>query len=39
MIDTLEYYQTELNKYINRLEYLQEELNPLMTVLNITRQF
>ena len=35
MIDTLEYYQTELNKYINRLEYFQEELNPLMTVLNI----
>ena len=26
MIDTLEYYQTELNKYINRLEYSQEEL-------------
>ena len=26
MIDTLEYYQTELNKYINRLKYSQEEL-------------
>ena len=26
MIDTPEYYQTELNKYDNRLEYSQEEL-------------
>ena len=29
MIDNLEYYQTELNKYINRLEYSQEELKIL----------